>query len=126
MTTAITKGIKVSATPKFEGFSKQLRKFVFSYTIFIENTSAETVQLLRRHWYIFDSTGNKREIEGEGVIGQQPILQPNQQHQYASWSPIDTEMGEMYGTFLMKRLSDDFLFEVEVPKFQLVTPYRNN
>lgn len=126
MTTAITKGIKVSVEPKFEGFSARLNKFVFSYTITIENKSNETVQLMRRHWFIFDSTGSKNEVEGEGVIGKQPTLAPNQSHSYSSWSPIYTEVGTMHGTFLMKRLSDNHLFQVTVPKFEFVTPYRLN
>lgn len=124
MTTAITKGIKVSVQPKFEGFSMPLKKFVFSYEVTIENTSTETVQLLRRHWFIFDSTGSKNEVEGEGVIGQQPTLAPNESHQYSSWSPIYTEIGYMHGTFLMKRLRDNHLFKVTVPKFEFITPYR--
>jgi ApaG protein len=124
MTTATTNGIKVSVEPKFEGFSTQLNKFVFSYKVIIENKGNETVQLLRRHWFIFDSTGSKNEVEGEGVIGKQPILAPNQMHEYTSWSPIYTEIGTMHGTFLMKRLSDNHQFKVTVPQFQFITPYR--
>ncbi len=126
MVTAITKGIKISVISKFEGFARGNEKYVFSYKIHIENNSNEIVQLLRRHWFIYDSNGAKREVEGEGVIGEQPILKPNEFHQYASWLPLMTEIGMMHGTFLMQRESDLSTFKVVVPEFQLIVPFKMN
>lgn len=126
MVTAITKGIKISVISKFEGFARGNEKYVFSYKIHIENNSNDTVQLLRRHWFIYDSNGAQREVEGKGVIGEQPILTPNEFHQYSSWSPLATEIGMMHGTFLMQRESDSSTFKVIVPEFQLIVPYKMN
>ena len=126
MVTATTAGIKVSVQVKYEGYVSPRRKYAFSYIVNIVNTSSSTVQLLRRHWFIKDSTGDNREVEGEGVIGLQPILEPNQSHEYTSWSPLDSEIGIMYGTFLMRNISTEELFDVEVPLFKMVTPARAN
>ena len=124
--TAVTEGIKVSVNVKYEGFIATRQKYAFSYQILIENNSSFTVQLLRRHWFITDSNGQKKEVEGAGVIGEQPILEPNQKHQYSSWCPLDTDMGEMYGTYLMERSWDGEQFKVEVPLFKFIVPTRLN
>ena len=126
--TAITQGIKISVEVFYEPhYSKPHgHQYVFSYRITIENCSPHTVQLLRRHWFIFDSNGTKREVEGEGVIGKQPTIHPNQKHQYASWSPLRTTVGKMYGTYLMKRLIDKEQFYVRIPEFNLIVPAKLN
>ncbi len=128
METLITKGIKVSVETQYQSaYSRPLEmKYVFSYHIKIENLSNDTVQLLRRHWYIFDSNGVIREVEGEGVIGKQPILQPGESHEYASWSPLMTEMGKMYGSYLFVRESDEEQFRVQIPEFFLLAPFKLN
>ncbi len=101
-------------------------KFIFGYHITIENGSDYTVQLLRRHWFIYDGNGTIREVEGEGVIGQQPILEPGQQHQYASFCDLKTDLGKMRGSFLLTRRDDDTFFDVPVPEFKLWMPARLN
>lgn len=123
-----TRGIKVSVETQYQqAYSRPLEmKYIFSYHITIENLSNETVQLLRRHWYIFDSTGVIREVEGEGVIGKQPILEPGESHQYASWSPLMTEMGKMYGSYLFINQVDGEQFRVEIPEFHLLAPFKLN
>lgn len=128
MEALITRGIKVSVETFYQpAYSHPLEmKYIFSYHITIENLSSETVQLLRRHWYIYDSNGVIREVEGEGIIGKQPILQPGESHQYASWSPLMTEMGKMYGTYLFARDSDGEQFRVKIPEFQLLAPFKLN
>jgi ApaG protein len=128
MEALITRGIKVSVETSYQpAYSRPLEmKYIFSYHILIENLSTETVQLLRRHWYILDSTGVVREVEGEGVIGKQPILQPGESHEYASWSPLMTELGKMSGTYLFVRPADGEQFEVEIPEFQLIAPFKLN
>lgn len=100
--------------------------FVFSYLISIENHSEDTFQLRRRHWHILDSTGEYREVEGPGVVGQQPVLKPGERYEYESTCNFSTEIGKMFGTFMMERLSDRKVMEVEIPEFLMVVPSRLN
>ena len=101
-------------------------KFIFGYLISIENGSEHTVQLLRRHWIIVDANGNTREVEGEGVVGLQPVLEPGETHQYASYCDLNTDLGKMRGTYLMTRHDDHSFFYVPIPEFKLVAPARMN
>lgn len=128
METAITQDIKVSVETMYQSmYSKPLAKeYIHAYRITIENLGSETVQLLRRHWYIWDSSGVLREVEGEGVIGEQPVLEPLDVHQYVSGCPLKTDMGKMYGVYTMQRTSDETLFEVTIPVFYLIPPFKNN
>ncbi len=128
MKTQTTKGIKISVKSIFQAmYSKPIMgQFVFSYHITIENQSRETVQLLRRHWLITDSLGMVREVEGKGVIGEQPILKPGQSHTYDSWCPLTTALGHMEGDFLMLNPVTNETFKVQVPRFQLVSPVALN
>ena len=124
----ITNDIRISVDPQFEPLhSNPLHgKFLFSYHITIENLTNQAVQLLSRHWYIFDSIGTKREVTGDGVIGQQPILEPHQSHDYSSWCPLTTGMGKMNGYYTMQRLDDHIKFDVEIPTFGLTAPIQLN
>jgi ApaG protein len=99
---------------------------MFAYKINIENLTDYAVQLLRRHWYILDSNGMKREVEGEGVIGQQPVIDPGHTHEYVSGCNLKTDMGRMSGTYQMIRLLDNAVFEVQIPEFYLVAPFKLN
>jgi ApaG protein len=94
-------------------------QYVFAYRITIENNSSETVQLMRRHWYIWESTGLQREVEGEGVVGEQPTLEPGQRHQYVSWCHLSSGMGSMHGHYTMRNCVDDASFQVGIPRFWL-------
>ncbi len=128
METLTTQGIRISVEPFYlphESIPMQHR-YVFAYRITIHNQSPDTVQLLRRHWYIVESNGIVREVEGEGVVGLQPTLQPGENHQYTSWCPIMTDIGKMYGTFQMVRLADEAKFEVQIPEFKLMPPFKMN
>ena len=87
------------------------------------STAAATIS---RHWYIFDSNGAKREVEGEGVVGQQPIIEPGNSHEYVSGCNLKTDMGSMKGEYQMQRLLDNALFNVQIPEFYLIAPYRYN
>lgn len=128
MSTRLTKDIDILVKPKFEAehSDPSNRQFVFSYHIQILNHSLEAVQLLSRHWYIFDSNGEYKEVKGEGVIGVQPIIRAGEMHQYKSYSNLKTDIGMMWGTYLMKKLTDQKLFEAKIPEFQLITPSRLN
>lgn len=116
----ITENIKVSVRPLYlEGESSVLsRKFVFAYFISIENLSNDTVQLLRRHWYITHDTGKVEEVEGEGVIGKQPVIAPGKTHDYNSFCILESLEGFMEGTYLMKR-SNNETFKINIPRFVL-------
>ena len=128
MQTLITEGIKISVEPFYlpnESLPAK-QKYVHAYRVTIENQSRHTVQLMRRNWHIVKSSGLKREVEGEGVIGEQPVLAPSQTYQYTSWCPLMTDVGKMYGTYTMQRLPNGEIFKVRVPEFQLVPPFKMN
>jgi len=96
-------------------------RYVFVYRIVIRNESDETVQLLRRHWYIRESDGEQREVEGPGVVGEQPIIEPGDYHAYTSGAVLNTPSGSMRGTYQMTR-ADGSCFQAEIPEFQLEMP----
>ena len=85
MVTEITKGIKVTVSTEYmEEYSSPMQHhYVFAYRVVIENQSNSSVQLKRRHWFIFDSNGSLKEVEGEGVVGKQPTIEPGENHEYA-------------------------------------------
>ena len=128
MVTEITQGVKVSVETEYQPSYSSPSKYhyVFTYRITIENKSEFTVQLLRRHWHIHDAGFVVREVEGEGVVGQQPVLEPNQSHQYVSGCNLKSGIGKMSGFYLMERIVDGMRFEVTVPEFHIVTPLRLN
>ncbi|MCB0662299.1 MAG: Co2+/Mg2+ efflux protein ApaG [Saprospiraceae bacterium] len=128
MATQTTHGIKISIFPKYEKdySDKAKEQSIFSYRVLIENNSTMTVQLLRRTWHIFDSYNEKRTVEGEGVIGEQPILQPGQIYEYASWCPLMSDLGSMTGSYLMMELESGKQFNVDIPEFQLMADFRQN
>ena len=95
-----------------------VKKFVFAYFIRIANNGTEEVQLQRRHWYIKDGDGNTTEVEGEGVVGQRPVIQPGEFHEYNSFCVLETMEGSMEGTYQMKRNHGE-LFDAVIPRFSL-------
>ncbi len=128
MVTEITKGIKVSVETEYQPSysSPSQYHYVFTYRITIENQSENTIQLLRRHWYIHDAALLPREVEGEGVVGQQPILEPGQYHQYVSGCNLKSGIGKMVGEYLMERIVDGKKFKVAIPEFIMVAPFKLN
>lgn len=127
MVTPIIQGIKINVHAIYQNsYLPEKNHYLFSYYITIENKTEYAVQLLRRHWYIFDSSGEYKEIEGEGVVGQQPVLLPGEVYEYKSTCNLTTDMGKMYGTYLMERTTDKMCFEVQIPPFELIAPYRMN
>lgn len=99
---------------------------MFAYRITISNEGDFTVKLLKRHWYITDLAIAKTEVKGDGVVGLQPVLEPGESHQYVSCCVIESEIGQMYGSYTMERQIDGRKFEVKIPKFNLIVPYRSN
>ncbi|MEO0332966.1 MAG: Co2+/Mg2+ efflux protein ApaG [Bacteroidota bacterium] len=128
MVTEITEGVKVSIETEYQpDYSDPSQNhYVFTYHVTIENNSHFTVKLLRRHWKIVDAGYPFREVEGEGVIGKQPMLEPQQQHQYVSGCNLKSGLGKMKGTFLMERITDGKQFHAVIPEFTLIAPYRSN
>jgi ApaG protein len=118
--TTTTDGITISARPVFleEHSSPIMKKFVFAYFIKIENHTHEEVQLMRRHWHIYHSGGRHEEVEGEGVVGKQPVIHPGESHEYNSFCILETFEGYMEGTYQMQRTGGE-VFEVIVPRFTL-------
>ena len=100
--------------------------YIFSYTITIENKSKFPVQLLDRHWQIFDSQGDSQIVNGEGVIGQQPILKPNESFSYTSGCQLNSDYGRMKGHYTFVNLDNQNNFSVEIPEFDLLTPFKLN
>lgn len=94
------------------------RRFVFAYFIRIENDGPAEVQLLRRQWFIQDGNGKVTEVEGEGVVGQQPVIPPGGAHEYHSFCVLETMAGTMRGTYLMERDRGE-RFRAEIPLFHL-------
>ncbi|MBE9600677.1 Co2+/Mg2+ efflux protein ApaG [Pedobacter sp. MC2016-24] len=128
MVTAITNGIKISVQTMYQDqdSNPEAEHFMFAYRIVIENLSDYTIQLKRRQWFIFDSSGLQREVEGEGVVGEQPVIEPGDAHTYVSACHLTTDMGSMKGNYLMTRLADQTDFTVDIPEFELIVPYRLN
>lgn len=128
MVSEVTQGVKVSVETAYqpEYSSPGQMHYVFTYRISIENNSQHTVQLLRRQWYIHDANNLVREVEGEGVVGQQPVLESGESHQYVSGCNLKSGIGKMYGTYLMERIIDGKKFRVKIPEFTMIAPFKLN
>lgn len=126
--TATTHGIKVCVETQYqpEYSSPSQNHFVFTYRIIIENHSESTIKLLRRHWYIHDAVSEMREIEGDGVVGQQPVIEPGDKHEYVSGCNLSSGYGKMYGSYLMEKVTDGKEFMVAIPEFNMIVPYLYN
>lgn len=127
MSTAITEGIKVSVEAVYvpEQSSPKQRRYVFAYTVRIENQSKDSAQLRSRHWIITDGEGKIEEVRGPGVVGQQPLLKPGERFEYTSGCVLQTPRGEMRGTYQMHR-PDGTSFDAEIAAFRLALPYSLN
>jgi len=128
MVTQITRGIKISVLTSFEGtyFKNYKIHFAFSYEITIENHSKDSVQLMSRHWEIFDSLNDKEIVDGEGVIGKKPVLKPGESHTYSSGCLLSSPFGAMKGYFNMINFTSTRNFRVIVPNFKLSAPFALN
>ena len=113
--------IHVSAQYSDDHSSPLANHWFFLYTIRITNEGEERVQLLSRHWVIVDATGEVREVQGEGVVGKQPVLEPGESFEYTSGCPLETPFGKMEGTSRMAR-EDGSHFEARIARFELSQP----
>jgi len=97
------------------------QRYVFSYTVTIENSGQEPARLINRHWVIADSNGKVQEVRGEGVVGERPHLKPGESYRYTSGTILETPIGSMHGSYEM--LADDGTrFDAEIHPFSLATP----
>ena len=121
----ITKGIKVSVSTKFEGkfLKNNIFNYAFSYIIQIENHSKDTVQLLTRHWKIIESNHKTQFINGQGVLGEKPIVKPGEYHKYSSGCLITSSIGLMSGVYTLINFSNSSKFKVKIPSFKLNVPF---
>lgn len=120
---AVTEGIRVSVESVYlpEQSAPPQKRFAFAYKITISNESTRTVQLLRRHWVITDANTQVTEVYGDGVVGEQPVLGPGDDHSYQSGAVLETPHGSMRGSYEM-RDSEGKLFQVAIPEFALGQP----
>ena len=128
MESTVTEGVKISVEQFYQAdySNPQQQEFMFAYRVTIENNNLFPVQLLRRQWFIQDSSTEQREVEGEGVIGAQPIIAPSEQYQYISGCNLKSELGQMYGTYLVENVNTKARFEVNIPVFQMEAPFKRN
>ncbi len=128
ITKALTQGVEISVKTAYQPSHSSPREgyYFFSYTITIENKNDFSIQLISRHWHIFDSNGDYRQVQGEGVVGEQPIIEPGKQYSYTSGCNLKTELGKMSGTYTMLRLFDDKTFEANIPEFTMLLEAKLN
>ena len=128
MTTLTTNGIVVSVESNYQADLSEAaeEKHIFVYHITIENRNHFSVQLLRRRWLIFDSNCIRYEVEGAGVVGEQPVMESGESYQYSSWCNLKTEMGKMRGTYILQNQLDESFFGVNIPEFELIAPQKMN
>ncbi len=128
MTSKISEGIEVSIETFFQkDYSNPLQnEYMFAYRITIENQNSYPVKLLRRFWEIFDSNSEHREVEGEGVVGVQPLVMPGKQYQYVSGCHLKSEMGKMQGYYTMQNVETKELIRVNIPAFKMIAPVKLN
>lgn len=121
---AISNRFRVTVRPKYlEGQSNPGEdRYVWAYTITIENLSKQPAKLVSRHWIITDARGHKQEVTGEGVVGEQPTLAPGESFQYTSGCPLSTPSGMMVGSYQMLG-SDGHTFSINIPAFSLDSPH---
>jgi ApaG protein len=113
--------VEVQTTYISEQSDPEQNRFVFAYTITISNEGQVPAKLLARHWIITNADGKVEEVEGEGVVGEQPHLNPGEQFQYTSGTVLETPVGSMHGTY--KMIADDGVeFKAEIPVFTLSVP----
>jgi len=125
--TATTRGVRVEVVPEFLGQCLKTGRamWVHAYHVSITNEGTETVQLVTRHWIITNGMGEVKEVQGPGVVGEQPILEPGESYEYSSGCPMDTSMGTMHGTYQMVT-ADGEEFDAEIAPFTLAEPWSLN
>ena len=122
--TETTAGVTIRVKPVFleQQSEPQTKHFVWAYYVRIENNGVEPFQLISRYWRIIDLSGKVMEVRGEGVVGEQPTLNPGDVYEYSSGTPLETPSGFMSGTYTMKNNAGDH-FDAVIPAFSLDSPH---
>lgn len=122
----LTRGFRVSVAPSYmpEHSDPLGGRFVFGYRIRIRNESGARARLVTRRWLIVDGDGERQEVQGEGVVGQQPYLEPGQSFAYSSFCPLPTARGTMEGAYTMRTDGGDE-FDIDIGRFYLVGPHEH-
>ncbi len=125
MESLTTEGVEVIVKSNYEEeFSKPaVSEFIFSYKITIKNENDFSVKLLSRKWFVFDSKGDHYEVEGNGVVGQQPTLSHSCSHNYESGASLTSPIGRMRGYYIMENTLTEEKFKVYIPEFDLIAPF---
>jgi ApaG protein len=125
--TLVTRGIRITAQPRFEPAHSdpKAERWLFSYRITIANQGTEAVQLLRREWVIRDSLAAGRQVQGDGVVGLQPIIAPGGEFSYSSACDLRSAFGRMDGRYVMQ-LGNGSEFTVDIPVMHLAAPLACN
>lgn len=120
----VTRGIRVSVSPTFleDQSDPEEPRFVWAYTVRINNESDAPVQLRTRYWRITDSRGQTDIVAGDGVVGEQPVIRPGEGFEYTSGAPLATPSGLMVGAYGMET-TDGEVFDVDIPAFSLDSPH---
>jgi ApaG protein len=120
---AVTDGLRISVESRYsaEHSRPSANQWFFLYTIRISNEGAETCQLVSRHWIIRDATGRVEEVRGQGVVGEQPVLEPGDSFEYTSGCPLQTPFGSMEGSYQMVTEGGAH-FDAEIARFELREP----
>lgn len=128
MPVAVTQGIRVSVLARYEAAESRPDdgRYLFSYRIAIANHGRRPVQLLHRHWTIIDSLAPRMEVEGPGVVGNTPVMEPGEQYMYSSFCELHSGFGRMQGSYRMRHLDDGSEFDVAIPAFDLYLPHAAN
>jgi len=123
VSTAVTAGIRVQVKSEFrpDRSAPAARRYLFTYTIRVSNEGSEPAKLVSRHWIIVDANGEREEVRGEGVVGQQPLLAAGESFEYTSFCVLATPHGSMRGTYQMQR-EDGTTFDALIAPFALVAP----
>ena len=125
---SITEGVEVGVSTQFRADVSQTKEgsYFFNYRISIENRNSYSIQLVHRDWFIFDSLNPPVHVSGEGVVGQQPVLEAGESYSYTSGCEIHSEIGSMHGFYTFMNNETNELFRVEIPVFDLIFPGRLN
>ncbi len=123
MSRAVTNGVRVTVSTQYlpHRSHPEESRYVFAYTVVIANEGKETLQLRTRHWIITDGRGRVEDVRGDGVVGEQPVLEPGDEFEYTSGCILETARGTMHGSYQMHR-GDGSQFDAEIAPFVLATP----
>lgn len=126
--TEVTQGVRVTVRAFYLADQSKPERghYVWAYNVSIANEGRQTVQLLRRSWSITDAQGRTQHVRGEGVVGEQPVLDPGESFEYTSGTPLETPTGFMRGAYHMVVAATGEAFDVAIPGFSLDSPHQPN